>query len=150
MTLDHLREKQFEEFQVSRRNWIPFIGNDLYLYMKHPWSNFTSLQACANEIRSSFSQIGASSKGADDDEHNSDSVSWNNIDSKFREGNYAQWANSWAGLFIMALRTMRERALTVASYLAKRKTKGGMHPSEISEDLGTVLYSDFRCNALLR
>ena len=144
MTLEQLQNIQYEEFQALRRSWIPFIGKNLYPYMKYAWANFASLQACANEIGSTISPIDSSSKGSNNDGQNSDFESWNNIESKFREGNYVQWANSWAGLFLLALRTMRERSLSVARYLATKNVQQGiaMHPSEVSEDIGTVLYSD--------
>ena len=148
MTLDQLQKTQQEEFQVSRQNWIPFLGNNLYLYMKYPWSNFTSLKACADEIRSAISQSGASSKSPNESGYNSDYLSWTKIESKFQEGDYVQWANSWAGLFVVALRKMRQRALSVARYLSKRNTRGGMHPTEVNEDIGTVLYSELMASTV--
>jgi hypothetical protein len=75
--------------------------------------------------------------------HDSDYPCWKEIEAKFEEGNYVSWANAWAGMFIMALRTMRLKALLVARYLAKNSQKG-MHPSEVSEELGTALYSELQ------
>jgi hypothetical protein len=139
LSLEELQTKQLEEYEESRSNWKPFLGKNLLLYMKYPWSNFSSLQICAQEIRSSITET----NGCNKDKHDSDYLCWKEIETKFEEGNYASWANSWAGMFIMALRTMRVKALLVARYLAKNNQKG-MHPSEVCEDLGTALYSELQ------
>jgi hypothetical protein len=137
MSLDQLQRSQLEDYQESRsHNWKPFLGNNLLLYMQHPWTSFSSLQACAQEVRSSITET-------DTDMHDSDYPCWKEIEAKFEEGNYVSWANAWAGMFIMALRTMRLKALLVARYLAKNSQKG-MHPSEVSEELGTALYSELQ------
>jgi len=147
MTLDELQKSQYEEFQASRCNWTPYIGKNLYIYMKYSWSIFSSLQACAKDIGSTFAQDQENTEGPNIDGQNSDYLCWKKIESKFHEGNYVHWANSWAGLFIMALRTMRARALLVARYLAKKGQKG-MHPSEVSEDIGTALYGDLMASTV--
>lgn len=141
MSLDELHKSQLEEFQETRRNWNPFIGNNLYSYVQYPWSNLSSLEALSNHI--------ADTEGFDvaKDEHNVDYCCWKEIDSKLREGNYVCWANSWAGMFVMALRTMRMKALMVARFLAK-KGQDGMHPSEVSEDIGTALYGDLMASTV--
>ncbi|KAL7552882.1 hypothetical protein ACHAWF_016144, partial [Thalassiosira exigua] len=148
MSLDELKQSQFEEFKQSRRDWTPFIGNDLYPYMHHPWSNLSSLQNCEREIGSSISQSKSGMEG--DVERGGDKTNthfWlREIKSKY-ENDYAAWAASWAGMFVQALRTMRVRALLVARYLAK-KSQGGMHPSEVSEDLGTALYGDLMASTM--
>ena len=143
MTLDQMKLSQLEDYHESRsNNWKPFIGNNLLVYMQYPWSNFLSLQACAQEVRSSITEI----IGTDDshkDVHDSDYRCWKDIEAMFEEGNYVSWANAWAGMFVMALRTMRLKALLVARYLAKNSQKG-FHPSEVCEDLGTALYSELQ------
>jgi hypothetical protein len=105
--------------------------------MKYPWSNFSSLQACAQEVRSSITGI------IETDDSHKDAQCWKVIEAMFEEGNYVSWANAWAGMFVMALRTMRLKALLVARYLAKNSHKG-FHPSEVCEDLGTALYSELQ------
>ena len=149
-SLDEVKEIQLEEFQTSRNNWKPFIGNNLLIYVKYPWSNLSSLEAFAKEVGSSISTVGDASnipeKGpvdGDSGDTSSDYVCWKEIESKFEKGDYVAWANSWAGIFIAALRAMRLKALLVARYLAKKNQNGGgMHPSEVCEDLGTALYAD--------
>ena len=143
MSMDQIKISQSEDYHESRsNNWKPFIGNNLLVYMKYPWSNFSSLQACAQEVRSSITEI----IGTDDshkDVHASDYRCWKDVEAMFEEGNYVSWANAWAGMFVMALRTMRLKALLVARYLAKNSHKG-FHPSEVCEDLGTALYSELQ------
>lgn len=129
MELDDLKQSQLQELNESLSNWIPFLGNDLSVYMQYPWSSFTSLQACAKDIESKLN--------ADD------SSVFKELEIKFKEGNFVSWANSWAGMFVLALRKMKIRSLLVARYLAKKnKQNGELHPSDISEDLGTALYVD--------
>eukprot|EP00573_Skeletonema_grethae_P004142 CAMPEP_0201708390 /NCGR_PEP_ID=MMETSP0578-20130828/55400_1 /ASSEMBLY_ACC=CAM_ASM_000663 /TAXON_ID=267565 /ORGANISM="Skeletonema grethea, Strain CCMP 1804" /LENGTH=91 /DNA_ID=CAMNT_0048197203 /DNA_START=6 /DNA_END=278 /DNA_ORIENTATION=+ len=72
---------------------------------------------------------------------------WRDIESIFEQGEYTSWANAWAGMFVTALRTMRMKALRVARYLAKKKL-GKMHPSEVSEDIGTALYGDLMASTV--
>jgi len=74
-------------------------------------------------------------------------LSWKEVESKIGAGKHVMWANAWAGMFVTALRTMRMKALLVARYLAK-KSQGGMHPSEVSEDLGTALYGDLMASTV--
>lgn len=141
LSLDQLKASQLDNFQGSRsNNWKPYLGNNLHVYMQYPWSNLSSLEACAKEIRSCFSQL-------DDDASDSDCVCWKEIQSKFDNGDYASWANSWGGLFVKALRKMRLKALLVARHLAMN-SQDGMHPSEVCEDLGTALYGDLMASTV--
>jgi hypothetical protein len=72
---------------------------------------------------------------------------WKSIASKFERGDYVSWANSWGGMFIMALRTMKLKALMVARYLAKT-SQNGLHPSEVCVDIGTSLYSELQLSTV--
>ena len=144
MTLDQLKKSQQDEFEESRKNWTPFIGEDLYVFMHYPWSTFSSLQACAKDIGSKLSKETANLEGCDT---NTEYSCWKEIESKFERENYLEWVNAWAGMFVTALRTMRMRALLVARFLAKSK-QGAMHPSEVSEDIGTALYSDLMASTV--
>ena len=78
----------------------------------------------------------------DESDQSADFLCWKEIQSMLEKGDYATWANAWAGMFVFALRTMKVRALLVARYIAKQSSQGGMHPSEISEEAGTSLYGD--------
>jgi len=154
MTLDQFKQAQEEEFQVSQTNWKPFIGIDLLIYMKYPWSNLSSLEAFAKELGSSISSVDSTmdeGSNTEEGQDNSEHLCWKEIQSKFEEGKYVEWANSWAGMYVTALRTMRLKALLVARYLAK-KNKGDshatMHPSEVCEDVGTALYSEIMASTV--
>lgn len=138
MTLDQLQKSQLDDYHERSKNWRPFLGNNLHVYMEYPWSNLSSLEACAKEVRSCISLV---------DGNNDDLLCWKEIESKFDTGNYLSWANSWGGLFVGALRNMRLKALLVARYLSKNSRKG-MHPSEVCEDLGTAVYSDLMASTV--
>ncbi|KAL3790740.1 hypothetical protein HJC23_010019 [Cyclotella cryptica] len=132
MTLDQLKKAQLDEFEESLTSWLPFLGNDLYVYMKYPWSSISSLQACAKDIGSKLADGNVRYYSR-----------WKEIQLKFEKGDYVTWAQDWAGMFVFALRTMKIRALYVARYLAKtRQDNIVMHPSEVCEDIGTALYGD--------
>lgn len=107
-SLEQLKQSQSEEFDQSRENWHPFIGDDLSVYMLHPWSSFASLQSCANEIGSKLSR-----ESTDPPERSqSDYSCWKEIEKYSEEGDFVTWANSWAGMFVKALRTMKMRGAT--------------------------------------
>ena len=134
-SVEQVQKTQAEELECTRQDWTPFIGDNLSVYMQYPWSSLTSLQACAQDI------------GSQIDENSPDYMCWRNIESKFGQGDMNSWARSWAGMFVMALRTMRIKALLVARYVAK-KSQDGMHPSEVSEDIGTALYGDLMASTV--
>lgn len=137
-SLDDLHEIQSSEY--TSRSWRPFIGKDLSAYMQYPWSNLNSLRDCSKHVESSLSETGNESETMD-------LQIWRDIESIFEQGEYTSWANAWAGMFVTALRTMRMKALRVARYLAKKKL-GKMHPSEVSEDIGTALYGDLMASTV--
>ena len=147
-SLNELQTSQLARFQESRsKNWKPFLGDSLHVYMQYPWSNLTSLEACAEEVRSCFPQIAGNNDVPAEEGLDSDYLCWKEIESQFVKGNYAAWANSWGGLFVMALRKMRMKALLVARHLAKNSQEG-MHPSEVCEDLGTAVYGDLMASTV--
>jgi hypothetical protein len=136
--LDQLHRTQCDQFQELRKNWFPFIGRDLRAYIEYPWSNLNSLRDCSKDIELSLSE---------EDSQVGDLLVWRDIEAIFEKGEYASWANAWAGMFITALRTMRMKALLVARYLAKKKL-GNMHPSEVCEDIGTAVYGDLMASTV--
>ncbi len=149
MSLDQLKMSQLNIFTESRsKNWQPFLGNSLHVYMQCPWSNLTSLEACAKEVGSSITQIDENDVVVSaEDCINSDYLCWKEIESQFVNEKYASWANSWGCLFVTALRKMRLKALLVARHLA-RNSQEGMHPSEVCEDLGTALYGELMASTV--
>lgn len=64
---------------------------------------------------------------------------WYLIQSKYNEGKFVEWQQAWGGLFVSSLLYMSKKCLRVALFLADRM-KENMY-SEISESLGTLLYS---------
>lgn len=140
MTIEQLQRSQLENYRESCQDWRPFLGKNMIVYMKHPWSNFQSLQNCAQEILLTIPQTDAT-------DASSDYMCWKSIASTFDAGDYVSWANSWGGMFIMALRTMKLKALMVARYLAKT-SQHGLHPSEVCVDIGTSLYSELQLSTV--
>ncbi len=135
LTLDELEDSQIEEYKATRKKWLPFIGGDLYVYMKHPWCSFSSLHACAQDIKCSLRQ---EKLDAEEGPEPLEFTFWKEIDMFFANGQYLSYMNAWAGMFVAALKTMRLRALVVARYLAKSHQIGQlneMHPSAVSEDV---------------
>eukprot|EP00986_Skeletonema_menzelii_P020752 scaffold32200_cov148-Skeletonema_menzelii.AAC.5 len=141
-SLVELREIQSSEY--THKKWHPFIGKDLSVYIQYPWSNLNSLRDCSKQVESSLFQ----GSGVNNTETvDLDLQIWREIETIFEKGEYTPWANAWAGMFVAALRTMRMKALRVARYLAKKKL-GKMHPSEVSEDIGTALYGDLMASTV--
>ncbi len=140
-SLEELHEMQCSEY--TSRSWHPFIGKDLSAYMQYPWSNLNSLRDCSKHVESSLAFVSE----IINESESVDLQIWRDIESIFEHGEYTSWANAWAGMFVTALRTMRMKALRVARYLAKKKL-GKMHPSEVSEDIGTALYGDLMASTV--
>ena len=129
---DELKTSQINDFDQPKREWVPFLGNDLSVYMEYPWSSLASLELCAKHIKSKLCM-----------ENTPELLMLRDLDAKYEAGDYISWANGWAGMFVLALRRMKLRALCVARYLAMTKKDNiGMHPSEVSEDIGTALYAE--------
>lgn len=132
LSLDEIKQSQLDEFNNSRTDWVPYLGNDLSVYMQHPWSTISSLQSCSKDIKSKLPP-----------ENTSECSIMAVLEAKFEEEDFVSWMNDWAGMFVLALRRMKLRCLLVARFLAKRnKENGDMHPSDVAEDIGTSLYCD--------
>lgn len=140
LTLEELQGRQIDEFKATREKWLPFIGRNLYVYMQHPWCSFSSLRACAEDIRRSLRQ---EKPDLDEAPESLEFTFWKAIDNFYTNGQYLSYMNAWAGMFVYALKTMRLRALFVARYLAKSHQIGQqhkMHPSAVSEDVSASSY----------
>jgi hypothetical protein len=98
MELDELKRIQRDEFNKTREKWIPYLGQDLSVYIKYPWSSFTSLEACSKDIESKLSS-----------DNSGECSLFKELEMKFEQGNYVAWARDWAGMFVSALRTMKVR-----------------------------------------
>ena len=145
LTLKELEQVQTEEYDTACRDWTPFIGLNLRAYMQHPWSSTQALQACAE-------QIGAALPSSTRDCDATEGVDyWKKIQANYEQGNKAKWMTSWAGIFISALRTLRMRALMVARHLSLVNSSGrqSLHPSEVSEDIGTAGEAHGRSSCIL-
>lgn len=98
MELDELKRIQRDEFNKTREKWIPYLGQDLSVYIKYPWSSFNSLEACSKDIESKLSS-----------DNSGECSLFKELEMKFEQGNYVAWARDWAGMFVSALRTMKVR-----------------------------------------
>ena len=138
-----LVKHQQEVYKTNKEHWVPFLGNDLSVYMRYPWSTFSTLQLCSNEI----GQLHIDSDRSQDGEQTSaDESLWNTIESKYTTGDFVGWEKAWGGIFVSALQIMSKRCFLLALYFSE--IKAGEDPAyDIAESIGTCYYSDLMGDA---
>ncbi len=134
LTLNELIGHQYSEYKKNFVQKEDLFGEDVSFYLKNQWSCFSSLKGMSLDVGRRLRQ-----------KPNSQDLShWCSIQSKFDEGDFAEWQALWGKKFLIALQSMREKCFNVAFYLSLKQDiakKGNLHP-EIAESLGTMYYSD--------
>lgn len=134
-------EQQHEETR-SKEAWIPHLGNNLSLYIKHSWSSFDSLILFSSELVKELEDE------MDMDVENSDIAIavWKEIQSMYNSGNFLKWQEAWGGIFVYALRKLSLRFMCMALYLIQSNAgidaDDRLLMSEICESIGIGLYSE--------
>ncbi len=146
LSLASLLEKQYKAYteQKSKNELELVLGNDLSIFLETPWSNFSCLKDFSLRLGEFLHQRQTAKTGITDEDFDGDFLRWSMIQSKFDEGNFADWQNDFGQMFVRALAQIREKCIRVAFFLSKNTTDKKMkdlHP-EISESLGTMYYND--------
>jgi len=137
MVLSDLLERQEYDFLRKKEGWVPFIGNDLSLFVDHSWSSFKSLNSFFQKLEANVSdpfetQILLELKGLID------------------KGDLVQWQQALGGMFVECLRRMSTKCLSVALFVLNTKNErtpdDEVLKSEILESLGTLHYSQLMGN----
>lgn len=150
-------EKQhtFQDDEVRRR-WLPCIGRDLSVYLRHPWSTVSTLHDCAEEISNIVfnenEDIQEETVFVPENRQLAEIEALTFIDS-LEPG---EWQNAWGGLYIGALQIMADRCLKVTYYLTKQNenelrtscnedhVRAIQLVAEACESMGTALYSELQ------
>ena len=132
--LAQLEAEQEHEAKMREQNSVPYLGNDLSVYMRYAWSSFASLKNCSSVIaaQKSLSEI--------------EGVVLREIDSFHDSRDYLEWQEAWGGIFISALRKLSLRFLCVALYETHSGNTTGKEDnvlkSELRETTGIALYTE--------
>lgn len=140
--LGELIDEQEKEFSRNSEGWVPFLGGDLSVYIRHQWASFPSLRACFDEIgKRDYARVTTTT---DDDDYAAQV--WREIGSLYDKEDFVGWQQAWGGLFVGALRKMALRCMYIALYLLRRETPGQTAEefltAEIAESIGVSFYSE--------
>jgi len=154
---NELMERQKKESELGSYEWMPCMGCDLSVYVKRPWSTFSSLNACSADVHRQLKIEHETGTGTDTvtmsetkHEHNlsdddrrfqeRERDAWKTIHFMFEQGHFPEWQRAWGGLFVGALRIITKRCLLVSLYLAKQKAN--MMKDKIQEDTEASSFRD--------
>ena len=151
MSLAALKEAQERQHTRDNSRWIPFMGEDLAIYVDYQWASFHSLEQCASFVSTKYKEFSVRVRDNPIDSESSDSIeahAWNEIETMYRNKDFISWQQAWGGVFVEALRTIALRCLSMGYYLvgevcgtsANRETTSLQ--SEILESMGIAKYSE--------
>jgi hypothetical protein len=137
-----LEEKQERELVQTESGWIPFLGNDLSLYMKHHWSAFDSLRSLSAQLLTGKGQAGSRGGVAALYEQ-----AEQHLQEMQEKGRHLQWQQSWGGMFITALERMAVRCMCLAVFIffeqhSTMSAEDKKLMPEVFESLGITFYSN--------
>lgn len=146
LEIGELLSVQEKGAQLKKEGSVRVLGQNLLLFSKHSWSSFESLQACSNEIRSSYN-FPARRQSDEDQIEVFETRLLQEIDTYFSKKKFAAWQESWGGLFVSSLRIVAIRCMCFALFiLYERGDEYGSAEramfSEITEALAVELYSE--------
>ena len=132
LTLSELLECQEQDYCCKMEGWVPFIGNDLSLFVDYSWSSFKSLTTCFQNLRPK--------------ESNPLEIQvWLELKRLFENDDFVAWQQALGGMFVEGLRQMATKCLLTALFVLDFKNKNvpddDVLKSEILESLGTLQYS---------
>jgi len=145
LPLVSLLEQQHKAYteEISNNELDLVLGNDLSIFLETPWSSFSCLRDFSLRL-GEFLRQRETSKSNIAGDFDGEFSRWSMIQSKFDEGNFADWQHDLGRMFVRALAQIREKCIRVAFSLSKKTTNKkiqDLHP-EISESLGTMYYND--------
>lgn len=144
--LNDLKEYQEREFKTNTMNWVPFLGDDISIYVDYEWSSFPSLENCAKASRIKFK--GAAKHDRDKESQVVEARFWNEIEMMHENNDFISWQQAWGGMFVEALRTIAMRCLCMGFFLVGEKANNltlkdsTSLQSEILETLGIAKYTE--------
>lgn len=110
--LEELTKTYDQECENLNQHWIPSLGDDLHLYVEHPWSSFSSLTSLHTRICEIY----------DNADHNENKYSraLQEIRKMYRKKDYVSWQRAWGGIYVFALRYAARKCMSASFYLAKK------------------------------
>ena len=140
MNLSDLQEEQEKEEKISKQ--IRFLGDDYSIYMNSQWSSFSSLRDCVATIKKQFLENTETEHGAN---KNIPLLIWEEIESKYEQGDFVEFQEICGGIFVKALRNLAVRSMSIALYIlqARKETSSDLKVllSDVCENLGNNFYS---------
>ena len=168
-SLHRLLELEKKNETNERLEWIPYVGDDLSVYVQYPWSTFPTLKRCvaavAAQLRKSYSgqenelhsnesiEVGKSDNISMEDLCQIPSLTGCDVWEELEDCSPEDWQTGWGALYVCALRTMAYRCYDVAIYLAKRGSSSKNTNeelvsadlvAEVCETIGTAYYSELQ------
>lgn len=154
LQLNELVDAQERRYRQHKADWIPFIGENLSLYVAHQWSCVKSLEKCAEDVSSRYCEFAKQivEKRLDNEcPEYFETHAWNSIQTMHKDKDYVGWQQAWGGMFIEALRVIALKSSAMAFYLldknekiANLDTEKALLQSEVLESLGVAMYSALR------
>jgi len=154
--LSELVAVQERRHHQHEADWVPFIGEDLSIFVNYQWSSVKSLEKCAEDVSSRYCAFAKQIVEEKLDNECSDyfeTHAWNAIQTMYNKKDYVGWQQAWGGMFIEALRTIALKCSIMAFYLLDKNEKvanlisqKALLQSEVLESLGVAMYSALRGN----
>jgi hypothetical protein len=148
-SLDGLESLQEQEYARSQEGWVPFLGNDLSIFVQYSWASFSSLEECSQEVgRGHRNSLRGIDQSDDLDDHAAHQAFrfqiWQEIEVLYRKENFALWQQAWGGIFVSALRTLATRCRCLAFFLSSRQRtdESTAVSSEVSEAQALAYYTE--------
>lgn len=139
--LADLEAKQNREQRQRDDGWIQSIGRDLSIFVRYNWSSFKSLKSCYNELAAYFDSDEI--LDTENAENQQQRRSWLEIKTFYDAKDFGLWQQALGGLFVLSLRRVACRCLSMAFYMSNKKdiVDHNVH-SELAETLGVNLYME--------
>ena len=137
LTLPELLKRQEQDYCFKKKGWVPFIGNDLSLFVDYSWTSFKSLTTCFQNL---------SPKESDPLELQV----LLQLKKLIENSDFVAWQQALGGMFVEGLRRMATKCLLTALFVLDFKSNhvpdDEVLKSEIFESLGTLQYSQLMGN----
>lgn len=141
LPLEDLEAEQMREDSRIFQNWVPSIGQDLSVYVRHSWSSYSSLTACSEDIKKILKDQESLDKSRSPIELNT----LKELENMHKDGKFLEWQEAWGGIFVHSLKKLTLRLLCTALFLVESKQQlerdDKILYSEICEAIGVALYS---------
>jgi hypothetical protein len=105
---------------MNTMNWVPFLGDDISIYVDYEWSSFPSLENCALASRMNFKGVAKENDDKESEIERDEIVEArcrNEIETMYKSNDFIAWQQAWGGMFVEALRTIALRCLCIGLFL---------------------------------